>query len=750
MRAGLTKHAISAPAGGETIDVFNLFSILRRRIRLILVLALLGLLGGLVAGKQITPTYTARSLVVVDPQQNAILGAESAVQPLATDEVALQTQLEFIRSPKMVARVMDELELFNDPEFNPALREDEGGLMTAALDIARALPSQLLIAAGFAESPEPPALSDYASALTARTKAIQAFRRRMLVANDGGSYVISIGFTSYDREKAALIANETAEAYIAAQLEAKQQTSVGTRDWLDARIDELREEVNTAERAVEQFRAENDLVGVNGASLSEAQVGDINKELVVARANLAGLQARLRLIQDVRRRGDLTALGEVLSSPVIISLRQREAELLREEGEAALTYGDRHPRRQQLLSERQNIIRAISEEVQRTVTALENEAQAAAIRVESMESELDQVKGVNSRNLEAEVRLRELERNAAVARQLYETLLQRLREVAAREQNIRPDIRVMAAADPPTAPSSPGPRLLALAGFVMMGAVGSMLALLLERADKGLRSVSEVRQLLELPVLALVPQLRGIRPYKKPHRYLAARPMSVYGEAIRAAHTVLRDNRSGQVPPRVIFVTSALPSEGKTTLAISLAVFAARMRQRTLLVDLDLRHPMVARELGHPVVALGPEVDLQHGAILDSAFRDRELGIDVLSIDSRRYDPAALAAQNGPLEQLLLSARDHYDLVVIDSAPVIGVSETTVLARLADKVVFALRWNDTPAEAATDAVRTLREAGADLAGAVITLVDLKRHAAYGYHDVGEYYNSSKYARYYAK
>ena len=733
---------------GEAIDVFGLLAVLKRRKRLVAGLALLGLTAGALIGKQITPTYTTRALIVVDPQEDAILGDAVAVQALSTNEEALLTQLEVIRSPIMVSRVMEQLDLFSDPEFNPALRQDERGLKEAVAELVEGFPGRVLIAAGLASSKEAVAPSDHDAALNARLEAMQSFRQRLSVSNDGGTYVIGIAFTSHDPEKAARIANRTADTYIAAQLAAKREASGGTAAWLDRRIMELREEVNTAERAVEQFRAANDLVGINGFRLSETEVGEINRELITARAELAGLQARLRQARSLQQRGELSALGEALASPVIADYRQREADLSRAESEAALTFGDRHPRRQQLVLERQNITRAIDDEVSRRMIGLQNEVQAAAIKVSSIEGQLAGGKGVNTRNLEAEVRLRELERNATAARQLYETLLQRYKEVAAGEENIRPDLRVMAVAEPPRAPSSAGPKLLAVSGLVVMTMVGSALALVLERSQKGLRSSADVRDALGLPVLGLIPEVRRTKSLRKIHEYLRAKPMSIYGEAIRATHTALREAKGGEPAPKLVLVTSALPSEGKTTLAISLAVFSARLRQRTLLVDLDLRHPMVGREIGPQLTALGPGPGSRDGSLRTQVYRDEQLGIDLLGVDGRGHEPAALCVQHGPLHQLLSASREQYDLVIVNSAPVLGVTDTALLARLADRVAFAVRWNHTPAEAARHAVQILRETGANVAGAALTVVNLQRHASYGYHDVGSYYGSSRYVRYY--
>lgn len=746
---------------GEAISVAALFAVFRRCKWLIAAFAAAGALAGALVGQQITPKYMARAMLVVEPHENMILGKEAAVPGLSTDYAALSTQLEVIRSPALAARVVDDLDLSADPEFNPSLRDGGGSLPAAGAALERLLarlPNEWLIAAGLADVRGASGMAERVAVApeAARRRAIEAFRRRLQVSNDGASYIIRIGFTSSDPAKAALIANRTANLHIEAHLQSKRSASGDTSAWLDDRIEQLRGEVRAAESAVERFRAENDLVGVNGASLSEAELSDVNKELLVARAAMAEKQAKLRLAKELRGRGELDALAEVAASPVIIDLRRQEAQLLQEEGELALTYGERHPRRQELAAAKANMARKIADEVARIVRALENEAQALAIRIRAMEAELGTVKAANSRNREAEVRLRELERNAAATRQLYETLLQRFKELGAQQDSIRPDLWLLSPAEPPNGPSSPSPKLLAVSGFAIGSIFGALFALVRERSDRGLRGVSEFQDALGLPVLSLIPEVKRLKLHRNPHDYLRAKPMSAYGEAIRAVHAALRLADGGR-PPQVVLVTSALPGEGKTTFAISLAVFAARLQQRTLLVDLDMRHPRIAAELNQPVHAPLANSDWSHD-MLHNAVRHNpwsaEIGVDVLSLAGSAEEPVELLLDPlldpERLALLLGACRQHYDLVILDSAPVVGVSETALMARLADEVIFVVRWGETPAEVARAGSQALRDAGASLGGVAVTRVDLQKHAQYGYHDVAQYYGSSKYNKYYLK
>ncbi len=274
--------------------------------------------------------------------------------------------------------------------------------------------------------------------------------------------------------------------------------------------------------------------------------------------------------------------------------------------------------------------------------------------------------------------------------------------------------------------------------------LGTLLALLLERLDSGMRSARQVEQALDLPALGLVPRLERMKRSQKPHQYLISKPLSAYAEAIRAIYTSLQlsdvDN-----PPKVVLVTSALPQEGKTTLALSLATFAARSAQRVLLIDLDLRHPSIQRELGtsppHGFVEyMGGEKHLD-----EIIFHDEETGLDYLPVKRQTANPTDLLGSQ-KMRLLMEELRARYDYLVIDSAPLLGVTDTKVAAVLADKVVFASQWEQTSAETARNGLAHLYEVRASIGGVVLTQVDVRKHAHYGYGDVGQYYG--KYQKYY--
>ena len=299
-------------------------------------------------------------------------------------------------------------------------------------------------------------------------------------------------------------------------------------------------------------------------------------------------------------------------------------------------------------------------------------------------------------------------------------------------------------AAPPDRPSTPGPKLFGAVGFTASLMLGTLLALLLERLDSGLRSGKQLEASLGLPALGLVPRVERLKRNQKPHQYLIAKPLSAYAEAIRAIYTSMQlsdvDN-----PPKVVLVTSSLPQEGKTTLAVSLATFVARSSQRVFLMDLDLRHPSIQRELRVTPTTGFVEYMAGERTIEEVIQHDEETGLDYLPVKRQTANPTDLLSSQ-KMRHLIRQLREAYDYVVIDSAPLLGVTDTKVAALLADKVLFATQWEKTTKDTASNGLAHLREIRASVAGAVLTQVDVVKHAQYGYGDVGQYYG--KYQKYY--
>ncbi|MBX3493977.1 MAG: polysaccharide biosynthesis tyrosine autokinase [Parvibaculum sp.] len=724
-------------------DLMALYRTLRKRLGVIVgvTLGLTALV--MVVVLQQTPLYTAESQILLDRQKMQVTDMQAVMSGLSPDSATVDSEVEILRSRTLAARVIENLNLAQDPEFNGALR---------APSALRWLDPRVWIGMGLSLIEAEPAPQDEATRARAELNGvIDSVLGRLTVTRQRLTYVINISFVSENPAKAARIANAMAEFYILDQLEAKFDATRQANDWLSRRLTELRQQVQDSERAVEIYRTEEGLESsAAGVTVSEQQLSELNAQLILARTGLAEAQAKYARAQQIRRSGGtIESMADVVQSGTISSLRQKQADLARELANLASRYGARHPEIVNAEAQRRDIERQIGSEINRIVGSLENNVQVAQTRVASLEESLREIRGETGTGSQAMVQLRELEREAAANRAVYESFLNRFKETSQQQDFQTPDSRVISAATPSVAPSHPRKALSLALALVLSGMLGVGLALLLEHLDNGLQTGRDVEQALGLPHLVSLPATPNEKgpdgKLMSPQDYLLAKPLSAFSESLRSLRSALQLSNVDN-PPKVILFTSALPSEGKTTTSAGFARAAAASGLKVALIDCDLRHPSVHKAFGlkRPeaglVEFLAERLDL--GQVM---VRDPKSELDILPIATGTANPPDVLGST-QMKLLLDRLRADYDLVVLDSAPVLPVSDSRVLSRIADETVFVVRWNETPRDAAQAAIRELRLYDANIAGAVLAVVDTTAQAKYGYGDGGYYYG--KYSRYY--
>jgi polysaccharide biosynthesis transport protein len=749
---------------GDAIDIKNLINIVRRRKTVLLWTICLGT--GMVAltGQLITPRYTATSAVVIQSHQARVIDLKAVVDDLAPDEVTVETQIKLLTSHELAEHVVHELDLLSDPEFNPPLAEQTEGSPAIARwlpdagDAARALLSQdsaWLHASrptgeGVATELSPVAGQRPPAEDTGRVPAadplevvVAAFLKKLEVSRGGRSYVVSIDFTSTDPEKAARIANAVAQSYVQTQLADKLAATTQATSWLTERVEQLRNRVLESEHAVAKYRNANQLVDSEGTALNAQQLATVNATLIAARAERADKEARLEQVrQAIEGGGSYDAIAEVMASPLIVILREQETSLLRQKAQLSREYGKRHPRMLEVEAERQDLAAKIDREARNIVRTLEDEVMVARRREHALEESLAEAKDQSAVIGQAGIQLGELEREAAAKRTIYETFLTRLTETREQQDLLRPDARVISAAFVPEKPSFPNLRFMVVSGFGGSLMMGVLLAFLTEHLDRSLRTGRHLEELLGVTSLGLVPSVRRLRGRQKHHQYLLEKPLSEYAEAIRSVRKSLELWNIDR-PPQVVMVTSTLPGEGKTTLATSLAASCASSGFETILVDLDLRHPSVAREVRQPIKAdliefmtgNAPLEDIIH--TLPSVDR-----LAYIPIKQLTRSPLNLL-ESQKMSSLLAELRARYDYVVLDTPPALGITDARTTALLADAVLLVVRWQQTKAEPAQRGLELLLESHARVAGAVLTQVNLRRLRKLAYGDSAAGYKSYK-------
>jgi succinoglycan biosynthesis transport protein ExoP len=347
-----------------------------------------------------------------------------------------------------------------------------------------------------------------------------------------------------------------------------------------------------------------------------------------------------------------------------------------------------------------------------------------------------------SEEREADGQLRELLRHAGTSAQLYDSLLRRRKEMRDRQETVAPGVGIHVLAGVPNRPSSHNPILFIFPAFIVLAIGAGWLAVVLEQLDRGLRSEQETGDALGISCIGLVPLLprtHAIRPYQ----YLLTEPFSAYAEAIRSAVATLGLAAGSARTCKVVLISSSVPGEGKTTLALSLAAYLGMLGRRVLLLDLSSGQGSPLGEFDDAAERGIADLPLQNRLTAQLIRRVAEAGLDYLPIAGYRLDPLVLFARE-QMQRLVRQLRESYDCVIIDGPPVLGSVEARLLSSIVDKLLLVVKWGSTRREVAQNALSLLRDSGcldkdrSDLAIAIVTQVDLKRHARYRYGDVGEF------------
>ena len=744
----------------ETLSLRELYYIARRRWLLIFVTILVLTSGAILLGTMQPDLYRASALVLVQGQQARVIEAKSVVDSLPTDQPMLETHANILRSRDHVMRVIHELDLTDDPEFQPSAAPSNGltQVLRSGIDhLVALMPENLLVATGLAE--ESSRLGSSAPAVdeasgsgpedgtqiqgSAQEYAFDQFERRLAVSQDGKSYVIAVSFASRDPRKAAAIANKVVDLYLDLMERGKKETTLAASHWLLERLEQLRTEYLAAQDRVQQFRRDNNIVTTTGVELNERQLADLNSELVKVRAEKSERLAKLQLVRSLRQRGGLDSMADVVDSQLISRLREEQIMLSRKEAELRQAFGGRHPKIIEIEAERAQLEQRINGEINRIIASLQSAMDVMTARETNLQQELDRAKDASGRVSLLNVQLGDFERQAEASRRLYDALLQRFEETKQQVDLVKPDATVISRAAPPTAPDRLSLKLFILIGLVASSVAGGFLAVIVDRLSTRIRSGDELARAIGAPCLSIVPRLCSRWRNGRRRTLLGERPRSVFAESIRSITVALQVAPGRGSPGRTLAVTSAFAGEGKTSIATSLAVALARQDARVLLVDLDLyrgsvEHLFVRKEL------VPADLEQVHSLAI---MRHPATGVDLALLRDQIGRPTAFVASTA-LRELLELAIHTYDWVIVDCPPAMGLNDARLISRASDHTLLVAKWNDTQREAVQVVAADLREHGARIIGGVVNFADMHKLEAHGHgvRDREGYYRKN--ARYY--
>jgi polysaccharide biosynthesis transport protein len=666
------------------------------------------------------PLYTATTQVLLEQRENAPNLDAVVNDALIRNYSYVDNQLAILRSESLLRRVVIKEKL-----APPTTKESQAA----------------------AQNNEDPA-----SAEGAIIDGINHLRGALAVSRQGQvAQVLNIAITWEDPVRAAQLANAVADAYVVDQLDARLESAKRASSWLSDRLIELRRQLRDSEEAVAKFRKEHGLTRSGPTvALNDQQLADLNSKLIAARTDAAEKKARVDFLADLAAgKKTLKSLPDSMlsASSVMGALRAKMADASQREADLLARYNSRHPAVVNVEAEKRDIERSIAAETERMAQTVRSEYALAKARLNAMEQSMREATGQGELDNEDAVRLRELERTAAVNKSLFEDFLQKAKITDEQSTFRARDVRIIMPAQP-GGQSFPNTRkVLLMALFFGLGlGVGGAFAM--EMLKAGFTTPREVEEVLGIPILASVRHIKKNQLVKDGKSipvpfYQIHYPLSPFSEAMRTLRSSIHMSDVDQ-PPKVIHVTSARPADGKTTIAMSLAISAAFSGLKVVLVDADLRRRSASR-----IVNLEQEkglVDvLIDAATVDDVLRfNKDLKLTMLPAGSKSLNPPDVLGSER-MKVLISRLRETFDYVVLDTPPVGPVVDSVIVANLADKTIFVVRWAATPRELVETSIQQV-SSQKRVAGVVFNSVNEDRAKKYG----GEYYHTKSYEKYYSE
>src|SRR5216684_1157148 len=713
--------AIDDDPSSGTLSMLQLRDFFGREWRLIALVTGLSIVLGATYVALSPSRYTAQADMIIDTKRVTWTQTEMSSENRLVEDASVESEIETTKSEKVAEAVIRRLHLTEDPEF-----------VGAGQGLRRRLLSVFKLTAGSEQEP---------STDEVMRGVLATFKDNLRVLRLGRSYIEQIQFTALDKDKAANIANATADAYIEDQLQAKFEATRRASAWLEQRIGELRQQASNAYKEVQDFKSANGIIiGVDGKLASEVELDQLGIALAKARADTSQARAKLdRISRVMEQRSDKESLNipdpvvtDALSNPVITKLRQQFLDDQNKESEWSARYGADHTAARNLRAEMAALQRAIWDEISRIAESYKSELQIAKSQEESIDKRMVEVFQKSDAARQSQVRLRELETAANTYRGIYETFLSRFTQSVQQQSFPSTEARVVTVASPPGGPSSPKTGLtLALAAVCGLG-LGLLSAFGREQMNRQIHTRAELESLLGTSCLAVLPAFAQKRPALRTkgatrdsggvfRQISEAAPFSAVAEALRYIKVAIDLHPAGG---KVIGFVSALPGEGKTTVAAGFGAFVARNGGRTLLVDADLRNPSLTRTLGYNDAPGLLDMVADKSPFDDLVISDSRHKFDFLSASTRIKASNSSDILNSPsMKQMLKAAKNDYDYVLVDLPPILPVVDVKAVAHLFDAFVLVVEWGSTSTDEIVRAVGASPIVSERLLGAVLNKAD---------------------------
>ncbi|PKH85162.1 GumC family protein [Colwellia sp. Bg11-28] len=729
-KSSLAAQQVNNSPSEDDFDIGIYIRIVRRSKWIITFVAILCLIGGIFVAKNATPIYNATAKILADPYQP---NADREEQYIASAMVFLffETQYEIIRSRAIAETVVDKLNLVEK------LKKEQND-NPQNISFIKQIKDTIKDLIGYKKIENNP-LTD----AELRILLAEKISSGLIVSGGRKNQIITINYESKNPQEAADIINAISDAYIDFGLTTRLTDVKNRQKWLTSQYEQLKTKLENSEERVKNYREKQGLIhSFQQRAIANTQLQSLNTNLVAARTTLSIKSEEYQLVQDIKQGNkDFSALAQVMQDSSITNLVLNEATVANRVKELDERYGNLHPKMiaaiSELKSAQSNLSRGIAKIVERT----ENEFRLAKLQVDNINKLIDQTKSDVQALQGDSFSLVSLEREVENNRRIYESFQSRLLEANVRGEINASNVHIIDNATVPKVPVRPNVnKIIALSGILGVF-LGIIVAFLREITNTTFRTPDLVEEKLKLPVLGITPLVKLNKKSAVPEKQYLDDSRSPFSESINTIRTGLIFSNIDN-PPKSVLITSATSSEGKSTLAVNLAVAYSNIG-KTLLLEVDLRKPSIGRNLQlENKLGLTDILSGVAKTFTDVIQEKNEGKLSIITCGTIPQNPMELLSSL-KFEKLLATFKDEYQYIVLDGPPTLPVSDASILGNKVDAVVVAARAEQTKIKVSKEAVSRLQKLNANVIGAVLTAAEPQKMSYFGDHYyAGEYYGVS--------
>ena len=666
----------------EDIDIRGLFSVIWDQKNLLMAIIIIGTLLTLTLSMLVNTKYTARSeILIYGDNKFQSLDVSTLGKALSIDIGFILTEIEVLKSRTLVEKVIKKLNLQQDLEFNTGGAKKDL-LNTSSLNKIAEQQSGII-----------------------KTATVDNFKNALSVSSIPGSLAVKVSFTSKDPVKAALITNGYVEEYINQRATEKQEEQLKLGEWLDKRVEDLRQQVLDAETKAEEYRALNNLAIGRQSLLSSEELSSLKSELIEAKANYLNLKTQVaQMNKNKEATFDTKASFNSINSNLIKNLSIERLALETNISELSNRYGPKHPVMIEKQAELAEIKNKIDQQAQISKQSLKNDLAIAKAQMNEIEKNIKRAAEQTNVDNNAMITLRELEREAAASNAILKTFLEKYKRNIGKDTLQDPGARIISYANVPDLPSSPDRKLILALGIFVSFVFGLAIIFLNSKLYNKFKSADALERFFGIPCLGNIPSTRS-GWNKNLVGQVLSNPLSPMVEAIRNLRMGIKNQKTQDgEDPKVISMLSSVQNEGKTTIAVIMAQLAAKAGERVILIDANLRTPEVhtALELSNNSNLVDYLTDQKE--LKDVIYKDKDTNLDIIFGNSVPNNAFNLLSMN-KLDVLIAALRQNYDLIIIDTPACLNASDGRLIEQLSDLSLYSVKFNATRDKTVSEAIK---------------------------------------------